>query len=249
MLHGFRSSHFGLIKLAAKLPGFHLIIPDFPGYGQTEELPGPHTVATYTDFIAQFINELGLGDITLMGHSFGAIVGLAYAAANPERVKNLILISPVPEPNLLSQAGSIFYHIGGRLPSPLDKQWFTSRIIQRPMRNLIVRTNDPIIYAEVMSEGERELNDLKPKINVQNFLSLISINPEEWLIKIQAPILVIAGDSDPLTSLSGIIHTYQRPGVTLKVIKGMGHFAPAEIPVEIGLEVKKWISAEKLTTI
>ena len=249
MLHGFRSSHLGLLKVAAEFPNYHVIIPDFPGYGGSEALSQAHTVDACVEFLSDFLAKLGVNRMCIIGHSFGAVVGLAYAADNPMFVDNLILISPVPEANIVAHAGSIYYHIGGRLPAPLDRHWFTTRLIHRPIRNLIVRTRNPVTYAEVMQEGERELNALTPKISVQNFLSLMDINPEQWLLKIRMPTLIVAGDADPLTPLSGIISTYNRPGVEIKVIPGMGHFAPAEIPFEISDVAKKWLFAEKLTTI
>jgi len=250
MLHGFRSSHQGLMKLANEFPDHHLIIPDFPGYGQTSELTGEHTVHAYAQFIAGLIQQLGLTQVTLMGHSFGALVGLAYAAEHPEALLNLVLISPVPRPNLVSRAGSLYYLIGRALPAPLDRQWLTNRTLHRPVRNFVMRTNDPVIHAEVMSEGERELDELSAKINIQNYFSLSSIDPTPWLESITLPTLVIAGDSDKLTRLSDVIHSYQYPQVTLKVIEGMGHFAPAEIPLEISLSVQRWLAHERaqLTT-
>src|SRR4051812_22702450 len=76
MLHGFRSSHEGLLKLAREFSHYHLIIPDFPGYGLTDELTGNHSVLAYAEFVADFVRALQLTNITVLGHSFGALVGL-----------------------------------------------------------------------------------------------------------------------------------------------------------------------------
>lgn len=241
MLHGFRSSHEGLMKLAHEFPEHHLIIPDFPGYGQTDELGDKHTVGAYAEFVANFLDELDLKNVTLLGHSFGALIALTYAAENPGRVLDLVLISPVPKPTIVSRAGTLYYRIGGALPAPLNRHWLTNRTIHRPVRSLIVRADDPVLRAEVMSEGEKELEVLKPHINVQNYLSLASIDPSPWLDKIDRPILVIAGDADPLTHLSDVTRTYTHPSVTLKIIPGMGHFAPAEIPARIAETARQWL--------
>ncbi len=244
LLHGFRSSHQGLMKLAQEFPEHHLIIPDFPGYGQTDELPGEHNVETYANVISGLIDALDLNDLTIMGHSFGALVGLAYTATLPRRVRNLVLISPVPKFNLLNKAGSLYYMIGRALPAPLDRQWLTNRTLQRPMRSFVMRTNDPVIHSEVMSEGERELEDLRPNVNLENYFSLANVDPTAWRDSLQVPTLVVAGDSDRLTRLSDVIHTYQCPAVTFCVIEGMGHFAPAEIPAEISHRVQTWLAQD-----
>jgi pimeloyl-ACP methyl ester carboxylesterase len=248
MLHGFRSSHQGLMKLAHEFPDHHLIIPDFPGYGLTDELAGEHTVPAYADVIAGLIAALKLTQVTLIGHSFGALVGLAYASEHADRLLNLVMVSPVPKPTLVSRAGGLYYLIGRALPAPLDRHWLTSRRLQRPVREFVMRTNDPVIHAEVMSEGERELEDLRPNINLENYFSLASINPSDWLENLNVPTLIVAGDSDRVTRLSDVVHTYQHPLVTIQVIEGMGHFAPAEIPAEISHTVQAWLTSERKNT-
>lgn len=249
MLHGFRSSHQGLMKLAQEFPDHHLIIPDFPGYGLTQELEGEtHTISAYADVVAGLLEKLDLHQVTLMGHSFGALVGLAYASEDDSRVLNLVMISPVPKPNLVSRAGGLYYLIGRALPSPLDKHWLTSRRLQRPVRNFVSRTDDPVIHAEVMDEGERELAELRPNINLENYFSLASIHPEEWLENLSVPTLIVAGDADRVTRLSDVIHTYEHPLVHIETIEGMGHFAPAEIPADISDVVQAWLTAERSAT-
>jgi 1,2-diacylglycerol 3-beta-galactosyltransferase len=243
MLHGFRSSHEGLMKLADQFPNSHLIIPDFPGYGESDELQtGNNTVTAYANVIAGLIRKLKLTNVTLLGHSFGALVGLACAAEHPTFVQRLIMVSPVPRPNIVTRAGGIYYRIGRALPAPLDREWLTNSAIQKQMRGYIVRTDDPVIYAEVMSEGERELKNLHANINLENYFSLSSIDPAKWLTQLKTlPVLVVTGDADPLTPLEDVIIGYQLPGITLKVIEGMGHFSPAEIPVDIANVIRQWM--------
>lgn len=245
MLHGFRSSHQGLMKLAARFPDFHLVIPDFPGYGMTDEIVGQQDLAVYPRFIESFINTIRIKDFAIIGHSFGAVVGLMYAASNPTRVNQLILVSPVPKANLISRAGAFYYLVGRALPAPLDKKWLTIRTLQRPVRALVIQTHDPIVYADVMAEGELELEALNPKVNIENYLSLAAFEPVSWVTRISIPILVIAGDADRLTPLADIKSSYQSDHTTLKVISGMGHFAPAEIPVEIATVVHEWLTEIK----
>lgn len=241
MLHGLRSSHAGLLKLAEQFPGHRVIIPDFPGYGGSAPLAGRHTVAAYTAFVGSFIRELKLQNLTLLGHSFGALIGLAYAATTSAEINHLVMISPIPKPNIISRAGTIYYRIGQALPAPLDKRWLTNRRLHRPIRQLVARATDPVTHAYVMAEGEHELQVLEPHINVQNYLSLAATDPTLWLASLTVPTLVVAGDADPLTRLADVIASYDRPGIIIKVIEGMGHFAPAEIPTEIAVAVTSWL--------
>jgi len=185
-----------------------------------------------------------LHDVTILGHSLGAHVGLAYAAKHPQRVKNLVLISPIPRPNLMSRAVSLYYQIGRALPAPLEHGWLTNRKVHQTIRKFVVRTNDPVLREQIMREGERELKELRPNVNVENFLSLVSTDPEYYIPHLSVPTLVLAGDLDRLTRLSDVVNAYQHPLIELRVIKGMGHYGPSEIPGEISAIVMSWLQRD-----
>src|SRR4051812_40422136 len=180
MLRGFRSSDRGLIKFALEFKDYNVIIPSYPGYDATEELEERHTALAYANFIRDFAGFLDLKNVTLIGHSFGTLVGLIYATEHPGRIKNLILIAPIPKPNATVKASSLYFRIGQILPPPLDYKGLTSRLIQDPIRHYVIQSKHPDITAEIMAEGEQELRELKPKINTENFISVGEINPEQW---------------------------------------------------------------------
>ena len=244
MLRGFRSSDEGLMSLAAQFSDFHLIIPDFPGYGQTDELTIPHTVSAYAKVIFDLLISLKLKEITLIGHSFGGLVALVCASQHPELISKLVLIAPVSKPNIISRFTSLYYIIGRVLPEPLGRHWLTSRSIHQPIRNYVVRTQDPQLHAQIMSEGERELKELRPNINIENYLSLINFDPTQWLEQLEVHALVIAGDKDRLTRPSDIIDTYSSEMVTIKIIEGLGHYSPTENPAELRQLCQAWFSEE-----
>jgi pimeloyl-ACP methyl ester carboxylesterase len=78
-----------------------LILPDTRGTGESAVPADP--AATYRcDRLARDVEalraELGLERIDLLGHSAGGSVALRYAAAYPERIDHLVLLSPGPQP-------------------------------------------------------------------------------------------------------------------------------------------------------
>ena len=77
-----------------------LIAPDRPGHGHTPTRVGsPVTVEVNVRRLSQLLDALGVrGPVTLLGHSYGAAVALAYAAAFPERVRALVLVAPIAFP-------------------------------------------------------------------------------------------------------------------------------------------------------
>lgn len=95
LLHGFPSSSREFDTLIPLLATrYHLIAPDFPGFGQSDA--PPPTVYRYTfDHLAETTNRLlerlNVKSYTLYLHDYGAPVGFRMMLANPERLHALII--------------------------------------------------------------------------------------------------------------------------------------------------------------
>lgn len=95
LLHGFPSSSRMFEPLLARLSGrFHLVAPDYPGFGHSS-WPDPKTFAYTFDHCAEIISHLsealGLPRYTLYMQDYGGPVGFRMALAHPERVQALIV--------------------------------------------------------------------------------------------------------------------------------------------------------------
>jgi pimeloyl-ACP methyl ester carboxylesterase len=92
LLHGFPSSSAQYERLMERLEDrFHVIAPDYPGFGQSPPLEGPTTFDRIALAIEAFIQAAGLERFSMYMFDFGAPVGFRIAAANPERVVSLVL--------------------------------------------------------------------------------------------------------------------------------------------------------------
>lgn len=95
LLHGFPTSSHMFRNLISSLSGkYHLIAPDYPGYGQSSA-PDVKDFAYTFDNLAKvtegFIQALGLTKYSLYVMDYGAPVGFRIATAHPERVQSLII--------------------------------------------------------------------------------------------------------------------------------------------------------------
>ena len=99
LLHGFPSSSRMWQPLLDRLADtFHLIAPDYPGFGHSDA--GGHTEFAYTfDHLAavvgRFTEVLGLASYTLLVQDYGGPVGFRLAIAHPERLETLIIQNAV----------------------------------------------------------------------------------------------------------------------------------------------------------
>ena len=94
LIHGFGGNKDNFTRIADKLEGYHLIIPDLLGFGDSSK---PMTADYRADAQATRLHELmqakGLTSNTHVGgNSMGGAISVAYAAKYPKEVKSLWLV-------------------------------------------------------------------------------------------------------------------------------------------------------------
>lgn len=65
---------------------------DLRGRGHSDQPPTGYSLSTHVADIRAILDGMKMGRITLMGHSLGAYISLAFAATYPERMERLILV-------------------------------------------------------------------------------------------------------------------------------------------------------------
>jgi pimeloyl-ACP methyl ester carboxylesterase len=95
LLHGFpTSSHMFRELIPALADEYHLVAPDYPGYGfssmpRVDEFE--YTFDNVARLIGEFVDEVGLDRYSIYLMDYGAPVGFRVATAHPERVDALIV--------------------------------------------------------------------------------------------------------------------------------------------------------------
>ena len=72
--------------------GWNVLGVDLPGHGRSRALPALPSIDAIADWLAELIAEYGDEPAALVGHSMGALAGLATAARHPARVDRLCLL-------------------------------------------------------------------------------------------------------------------------------------------------------------
>lgn len=94
-LHGWLDHSHSFDAVVEHLPeDWRLVLLDFRGMGRSAHLPrgAQYHFSDYLLDVEATLNGLGLAEAHIVGHSLGGIVGTAYAAARPQRVRSLMLI-------------------------------------------------------------------------------------------------------------------------------------------------------------
>lgn len=95
LLHGFPTSSHMFRNLIPELSDkYHVVAPDYPGYGFSS-MPTvdeyDYTFDNLAVIMEKFINKLGIESYSLYLQDYGAPVGFRIAAKNPEKVEALII--------------------------------------------------------------------------------------------------------------------------------------------------------------
>ncbi len=229
LLHGISSqSGSWLHQLDALAPRFHVVAWDAPGYGDSELLPENAPAASdYADSLAGLLDALGIARMLLVGSSFGALIAGAFAAARPDRVVGLVLLSPAGGYGL-ADASEREAKLAARLqrlarlgPHGLAQDLPAGMLSERASAEarVLAAWSTARIRPDGYSEAARTLADGR----------LI-----EDARKYPGPVLVIAGTQDDITPAAGserIAQAFARG--TFRLIENAGHLCLLDTPAVV----------------
>jgi pimeloyl-ACP methyl ester carboxylesterase len=93
-LHGVLGSHKVWADLAAELAHeYTVIVPDLFGHGASDKHKGDYSLSAHAASVRDVVSALGLGPVTIIGHSLGGGISLQFSYLFPERVDALVLVA------------------------------------------------------------------------------------------------------------------------------------------------------------
>lgn len=251
LIHGFRGTHHGLLKIAELLPNFRIIIPDLPGFGASAALTTEHSVDNYVSWLYDFRQIVDTAQSSyIIGHSFGSIVASHYAARHPSSVKKLVLINPIGAPalegeqRLLTQFAILYYWLGHKLPARAATAWISMKPITKVMSVAMRKTDDRVIRKYIDEQHYAHFSSFaNPDQLAEAFRTSVSHDVSQVAEKLHIPTLLIAGEKDDITSLDKQQELHGRiAGAELVVIAGVGHLTHYETPDQVAAAIHRFIS-------
>ncbi|WP_263079093.1 alpha/beta hydrolase [Endozoicomonas sp. Mp262] len=99
--HGWMDNAASFMPLANHLKGIRLIAVDLAGHGCSDHRAEgvDYGIWSYVEDVVNIIEALGFSQVSLLGHSLGAVISVMVAASVPRRVEKVVLIdgvNPVP---------------------------------------------------------------------------------------------------------------------------------------------------------
>ncbi|WTW96193.1 alpha/beta hydrolase [Streptomycetaceae bacterium NBC_01309] len=253
LLHGFPSSSRQFARLIDALgTDYHLVAPDYPGFGHSDAPPAESFTYTFdalADVTEKFLLALGLDRFSLYVFDFGAPVGFRIATRHPEWIEGLVVqngnaylegLSDAAREMTANRAGAPGAEeaVRGLLTLPVTRSQYEGG------------TADPEFVAPDGWTADQHFLDLPGRDAVQVALALdyhsnLALYPvwQEWLRTHRPPALVLWGRNDFFFPESGA-RAYLRdlPDAELHVLD-TGHFALEDKLPEIAPLVAAFLDA------
>lgn len=200
-----------------------VIAIDLPGFGRSDKLKISYTIKFYRDFIVDFLKQLQIGKISMVGSSLGGHVAAETAISHPGLVKKLVLISP---------AGALPRSFKG---SPALRRYvkvLDAKSVQEVRKALYAVDNKPVddSYAKTVLE----------KISVPGakhaFLSALRGSARaprltnNRLTKIKAPTLLLWGKEDIMIPVKFAEPFVKMRNCRIVLLENCGHRPHADSP-------------------
>ena len=236
LLHGFpTSSHMFRNLIPTLADRYHVIAPDYPGFGQSaapEHTQFSYTFAKYASLVDQLLQKLGATRYAMYVMDYGAPVGYRLALLHPERVTALIV-----------QNGNAYDEGLGAFWDPIKAYWADgSEAHRRALDFLVAPETTKFQYTDGVSDVSRidpdnwvhdqALLDRPGNRDIQldlfhDYGSNVPLYPEfqAFFRKFQPPTLIVWGKNDKIFPAEGA-GPYLRdlPKAELHLLD-TGHFA------------------------
>ncbi|MGE7184694.1 alpha/beta fold hydrolase [Peribacillus sp. NPDC006672] len=230
-IHGFCGSHEYWRNIIAELKDeYRVVAVDLRGHGASEEIGASFSIVDMAADIASFMEEQGIGQVYMFGHSLGGYITLAFAERFPGKLSGFSLIHSTALPD--DEAGK-----EGRLKSvgKIEMDGIPA-FIDGLVPKLFANSNDPNIehtkeigYKTSESGAIGSLHAMRNRTDRNHVLK-----------ETKLPVLLVAGEKDKVIpaektfSVKGS-HIYE------VILEGSGHMGMLEAPSRLAEEIIRYV--------
>lgn len=236
LIHGLGGSSNTFQPLMPALRNFAVYRPDMPGSGRSPVPVEPQSIAAFAEAIVGGLKELGVTNAHFAGHSLGTLVCQHIAVHMPDCVRSLVLFGALTEPPDAARNGLI-----GRAA--------TARAGNMDViaDQIITNTLSPATHAEKPAAVAfvRESLMRQPPEGYAKACEALSKATAYPVERIEVPVLLIAGDTDPVAPPSMATSLKDRmPNASMVLLQRSGHWLTIEKPAECNRLIAEFLQKQ-----
>jgi haloalkane dehalogenase len=237
-LHGYPESSYMWRTLLESVAdaGWQAVAPDLPGYGDSP-YGGSGTWAAHVEAVDAFHREQELGEVVLVVHDWGGLIGLRWACEHPELVRAMVISNTgfFPDGKWHGMAQALRTPgQGEQLVDGLDRDGFAGmlRVVSPQLDDRSVDEYFKAYASEERRRGQLEMYRSGEFSELEDY----------DLAAVGAPALVLWGEDDPFAPVAGA-HRFaaELPDAELVVVPGAKHFVFDDEPAACGAAVLRFL--------
>jgi pyruvate dehydrogenase E2 component (dihydrolipoamide acetyltransferase) len=218
LLHGFGADRTAWHGLRSLLSGL-VIALDLPGHGSRVDRPA-HSIEAIAEDIAAQLDERGVEEIHLVGHSLGGAAALALIASGRVSVRSLALIAPA---GLGAPVSRGFTQALLEARSQVEMQAVLEQLVADP-----AHLPHALAAASLKQLEDGDNRDTLSRMEQALFGQGRAFDQSAVLARLSIPVRVIRGAADCVIPQVGAKMLPAQ--VALHVIPGIGHMPQIEAP-------------------
>ncbi|MFI6833035.1 alpha/beta fold hydrolase [Kribbella sp. NPDC050241] len=219
---------------------FQVILVDPPGHGGSSALTGPFSFEQCAEVIRAIVDELGVGQVHVIGNSWGGMIGGTFAALHPDRTGIAVLMNATASPagirqrfeyGVLTRMARAFGGIKGPLAGPVINA-FLGPTAQREKPDVVATVNELARRVDITSARHAVTSVVPRRPDQRELFGLI-----------RTPVLVVAGAEDatfPVLETEEMADSI--PGARFVVLEQSAHLAALESPTEVNALIDDFLA-------
>jgi pimeloyl-ACP methyl ester carboxylesterase len=250
LLHGFGASLFSWHAVVEPMIELGRVIAfDRPAFGLTERPDldnwpdvNPYSPEFQVEIVAVLLDELGIDQAILVGHSAGGTVAVNFALQHPDRVQALILVDAA-----IYEGGGSPAWVRPFLRTPQMQRigpWLVRSIADRGEGIIELAWHDTSRINQETIEGYRRPLGVDGWDRALWEFTAASrdLDLDQRLRELGMPVLVITGDDDRIVPTELSLQLAEDiPGAELAIIPDCGHVPHEECPIEFMAAVEIFV--------
>ena len=223
LLHGFgENGNIWNLQFEQLKQNYFVVVPDLPGSGQSEILEGARSMTDYADVVKAIVDEEikknGKTTFSLIGHSMGGYITLAFAEKYPE---------------LLTRFGLFHSSAFADDQQKIDTRKKGIEFIKKNGGEAFLKTSIPNLFSEITKQQNPELldnllniaKDISASALIQYYEAMILRPDRTGVLKsFPRPVLFISGTYDTAIPLQASLEQSHIPAISsLHILQNSGH--------------------------
>jgi pimeloyl-ACP methyl ester carboxylesterase len=244
LLHGFMSDASSLVPLAQHLQADQpIIIPDLPGFGESEALDSTEGLQAYVDWCRRFLQVMKIeAPSSIVGYSFGAYIAVLYASLFPQSPETkLILLTPVVKLNWKVRLYGRGFHFASIKARKTAERVY---LLQYDMTTRYLRkAKHPSVKNELMERRREELSYLNSDLILRLVSEFLEFDMFAYADRIKVPTIIVTASNDNVAAAGATRHfagLIKEPIIMVEILHA-GHLLPIEEPVLLATTLKNYL--------